>query len=63
MQNGKEYTGLLTPVMRAGGSAMFHLMVNNYYWGRLTNNGCCFNECEHSDCSYKCKDVEVEVIL
>jgi hypothetical protein len=35
MHNGKEYTGLLTPVMLAGGSAIFHLMLNKYYWGRL----------------------------
>lgn len=30
---GKEYSGYLTPVMGAGSSSTFHLMVGGYYWG------------------------------
>lgn len=32
---GKEYSGYLTPVMGAGSSSTFHLMVGGYYWGQL----------------------------
>lgn len=32
---GKKYSGSLHQVSGAGSSAMFHLMINKYYWGRL----------------------------
>ena len=43
--NGKEYRGYFPKVMGAGSTAMFHLNVGRFYWGRLrfsefTNNWC-----------------------
>jgi len=32
---GKHYKGQLVPVMGAGSSNEFHLMIDNYYCGRL----------------------------
>jgi hypothetical protein len=32
---GKEYTGELSQVQGAGSSAMYHLMIDNYYQGCL----------------------------
>ena len=32
---GKEYTGELSKVSGAGDTGVYHLMVDNYYWGRL----------------------------
>lgn len=32
---GKYYKGQFAPVMGAGGSSVFHLMIDNYYCGRL----------------------------
>jgi hypothetical protein len=40
IHNGREYSGILTPVMGAGDATVFHLMVNNYYWGRLRYSEC-----------------------
>lgn len=33
---GKNYIGKLTKVPGASGLNVWHLMVNNYYWGTLT---------------------------
>ena len=32
---GKEYNGHFSQVSGAGSTAMFHLNVNGFYWGRL----------------------------
>lgn len=32
---GKTYSGFFQSVMGAGSSAMFHLMIDNFYFGRL----------------------------
>ena len=32
---GIAYEGTLEPVMGSGSTSNYHLMVNNYYWGRL----------------------------
>jgi hypothetical protein len=32
---GKTYRGTLTEVLGSGATAMWHLMVDKYYWGRL----------------------------
>ena len=33
--NGKEYTGEISRVQGAGDTAVYHLMIDNYYKGRL----------------------------
>ena len=33
---GKKYIGILSKVSGAGTSAVWHLMVDNYYWGALS---------------------------
>ncbi len=33
---GKEYSGYFSKVMGAGSTGTFHLMVDGYYWGRLS---------------------------
>jgi len=33
--NGKEYTGDLSKVQGAGDCSVYHLMIDNYYKGRL----------------------------
>jgi len=33
--DGQHYDGHFAPVSGAGSSATFHLMINNYYFGRL----------------------------
>lgn len=32
---GKTYSGYLSQVMGAGSTVVFHLHINNYYYGRL----------------------------
>jgi hypothetical protein len=32
---GKSHSGKVVPVMGAGELTIYHLMVDNYYWGRL----------------------------
>lgn len=45
--DGEEYKGYFSKVMGAGSTAMFHLNVAGYYWGRLRfcqfSNGWCFD--------------------
>ena len=36
---GKKYIGMLSKVSGAGTSSVWHLMVNNYYWGTLAYTG------------------------
>jgi len=38
--NGKEYRGDLSPVFGAGEHNHFHLMIDNYYCGRLRFANC-----------------------
>jgi len=33
---GKKHNGILSKVSGAGTSTVWHLMVNNYYWGALS---------------------------
>ena len=33
---GKEYSGYFSQVMGGGSTSTFHLMVEGYYWGRLS---------------------------
>ena len=33
---GKEYLGYFSQVMGGSSNSMFHLMVDGYYWGRLS---------------------------
>ncbi|MBC7826889.1 MAG: hypothetical protein H7122_04025 [Chitinophagaceae bacterium] len=32
---GKQYSGILLPVQGVGHSSVWHLMINNYYFGSL----------------------------
>jgi len=34
---GYHLTGHLTRVTGSGSSGLYHLMINNYYWGQLWN--------------------------